>query len=140
MHKTPQNRIKRKRGISLLEAVICLTIITLVSGAFVSIAMIFSKAEVKNTTHLQAISYGESIVECFRYCKSKKDIESALTNLDASFVAVVPDDKSEGDATYRLEKTGYVINVVINFSQNKLEIQIADHIGNEISRLSYEKS
>ncbi len=139
MNRATSSPLKKKRGISLLEAVICLTVITLVSTAFVSIAMIFSKAEIKNTTHLQAISYSESIVECFRYCESNDDMENALTLLDGSFVKVESDEKDTDIASYRLEKAGYVINVTTSFAQNKLEIQVADNNGNEINRITYEK-
>ncbi len=139
MNKMTQKQLKNKRGITLLETVIALTVILLVSGAFVSIAMIFTKAETKNTTQAQAISYSESIIECFRYCESNEEMESALMLLDSSFVEVISDDKALGDATYRLEKAGYVIEIVANFAQSKLEIQIADYIGNEINRLDYEK-
>lgn len=139
MNRATSSPLKKKRGISLLEAVICLTVITLVSTAFVSIAMIFSKAEIQNTTHLQAISYSESIVECFRYCESNEDLENALTLLDGSFVKVESDEKDTDSASYRLEKAGYVINVTTSFAQNKLEIQVADNNGNEINRITYEK-
>ena len=140
MNRATSSPLKKKRGISLLEAVICLTVITLVSTAFVSIAMIFSKEEIQNTTHLQAISYSESIVECFRYCESNEDMENALTLLDGSFVKVESDEKDTDSASYRLEKkAGYVINVTTSFAQNKLEIQVADNNGNEINRITYEK-
>lgn len=138
MIKVTKTQVKRRRGITLLETVIALAVIMLVSSAGVSVAVIFSKAEAKNLAQAQAASYGESVVECFRYCENNAEMESSLALLDGEFYRVSA--RENGDHVYRLEKKSFVMTVISDLTHNKLEIQIVDNSGNEMNKMNYEKS
>ena len=146
MLKLMKRQTNQRRGITLLETVIALTVILLVSGAGVSIAVIFSKAEAKTFTRTEALSYSESVVECFRYCENNDELEAALALLDRGFIPVLSgednvfEDVADSAFIYKLEKDNYVITVISDYVQNKLEVQISYADGGEMNKLSYEKN
>ena len=60
-----------------------------------------------------------------------------MTLLDGDFYSASADEN--GASVYILEKKSFVITVISDLDQNKLEIQIVDNNGDEMNKLTYEK-
>lgn len=154
-----------RRGVSIVELVVALAIISIISGSALSIMLSSSKNESKIMREIEVTNQAENAVECFRYVidasngesndeskpygTSKKKIEGLRSLLNETAgnlykpVGYSPESNDNsndsGNDIYviKLERYAYTITITVDFSNNKLHFESFDRNGKEIYSLNY---
>ena len=124
----------RRRGISLLETVIALAVISVISAATVTLIVASTKAEARILNDMYITNAAENAVECFQYAESSDELLALLQRTDAAYTA-----SSEDPQRIFLTKSTYTVTVLADFVGNTVEIYATDEDGEEIYRLAYQK-
>ena len=137
------NRIKRicvskrknsKRGITLLETVIALSLLAIISVVSISVSVSSIKSEERNIQSTEIALICENAVECFRFSKSSDKLKESFKE---SFEKTLKDGESlqEVENCYILQKTAYSVTFLID--GNKITVTAKDKNGKEIYSLEY---
>ena len=132
LFKLENNR--RRRGISLVETVVALTIITIISAATVGLTLSSVRTETKAWDETVIYSHAESSVECFRYAEGQGGLApmgTLLGRLDSGYV-------QDGN-TYVLEKSNYTITVTADLTANRLTFSALSSDGEVIYEFTYDR-
>ena len=100
MKKLLHKLLRDRRGISMTEVIVAMAMVTIVTGAAISVVMASIKFDVKYNERTAALSYCESVVDCVRFADNSENLSIALKNLDAAFACDVE------SGMYALEKEG----------------------------------
>lgn len=93
-----------KRGITMMEVVIALVIITVVTAAVVTIMFVSVNIEAGTVTAIESANSAENAIECFRFAKNEEEFVEAL-NKTALYTS-----KTEGE--YTSEGYGYTVTII----------------------------
>jgi type II secretory pathway pseudopilin PulG len=132
LFKLENNR--RRRGISLVETVVALTIITLISAATVGLTLSSVRTETKAWDETVIYNHAESAVECFRYAEGQGELapmETLLGRLDNGY--------KKTDNGYVLEKSNYTITVTADFDASMLTFSAVSSDGEVIYEFTYDR-
>lgn len=121
-----------KRGFTLVEVVVALTVISIITGAALSLVLFSSKAETKNFRSLCVVNDAENAVECFRFATDADTMYQALRMADSAYTQA-----PEGH--FVLEGEGYTATVMADFNTNTLDFSASDRDGNIIYQISFTK-
>lgn len=128
--KMNKTGLRSRKGISVAEVAVALAVISIISGAAVSMAMHSVKVEANFVAVAQTQNNAESVLECFRFADSEEVFAEALQKL--------------GDFTFNPEENAYVlqgksVNVTVkaSFSPKKLEYTAAKNSGEEIHTYTF---
>lgn len=105
---TPRNE-KKKRGFSLMEAIIALAIIVMIGGA--TLTLVLSSVKVENATaaKMNAVNEAQNAVECFRYASDNAaNLEELLKK-----AGVMEENAAFKNGNYTVEKVGYTLTLEI---------------------------
>ena len=133
--------IRNKKGISIAECVIALTVITVISFAALSILLSSVSAKKAAVSRAEAQSFAESAFECFK----ASDNEAEFTaNMQFAENVTLTGSESEGFTryTYQCEEDQYTAILDVKYSENErseLNIKVLDKNEKEIIAFSYEK-
>lgn len=122
---------KLKRGISLIEVVIAVFIITLMSAAATTLILTSAKNDQKNIRYTQIALSTKATVDCFRYAEDIDDFYSALILTD--------DDYVKSNDLITLDKGSFSLSITSDFLSNQITITILDGKGQELSVTEYKK-
>ena len=78
-------RARRRCGISLLETVIALAIISVISAATVTLIVASSRAEARILNDMYITNAAENAVECFQYAENSDELLTLLQRTDAAY-------------------------------------------------------
>ncbi len=104
----PRNQNK-KRGFSLMEAIIALAIIVMIGGA--TLTLVLSSVKVENATavKMNAVNDAQNAVECFRYARDNgTDLETLLQK-----AGVIDENAAQENGQYETEKVGYTLILTV---------------------------
>ena len=127
-------RARRRCGISLLETVIALAIISVISAATVTLIVASSRAEARILNDMYITNAAENAVECFQYAENSDELLTLLQRTDAAYAV-----SGEDPQRIFLTKSTYTVTVLADFVGNTVEIYATDEDGEEIYRLAYQK-
>ncbi len=122
---------KLKRGISLVEVIVSIFIITLISASATTIILTSAKNEQVSLRDTQIALATETTIECFRFAEDIDEFYSVLYLAD--------DDFSKQDSTITLNKEGFSLDIIADFTANQIVITALDTKGQELSSVSYKK-
>ena len=122
---------KLKRGISLVEVIVSIFIITLISASATTIILTSAKNEQVSLRDTQIAIATETTIECFRYAESLDEFYSVLYLAD--------DDFSKQDSTITLNKKSFTFTIMADFTAKQIVIKALDKKGQELSSVSYKK-
>ena len=122
-----QNR-RSRRGISIVEVVIALVIITIISASALSMIMMSVKVERKSVTALEVDNCAENSVECFRYAGNKTEFLECLQKTG---------DFTVEDSTFVLRTTDYTVTILPG--NDKFDFYAVGADGVEICAFTYKK-
>ena len=110
MKKVISNIKKNRRGFTVVEVIVALTVIIIVSGATLMLVASQANAETIAIQTIEATNIAENAIECFRYANGDvgkfKDTFNSLENM--------PDLQSEGpEGSYTIKKDGLTVTVSI---------------------------
>lgn len=135
--------LANRRGISMAEVVVSLTMIVMITAAAISVVVASIQFETKYINEVTALRNCESIAACVRYADSDETLASLLKEL--GFVPHDAED-AEGKYTYTMEadaddpnlhkytlvQGSYKIILKANFTTNKYDISAVNENGDEI--------
>ena len=113
-----------RKGVTILEMIIALTVITIISGIALSMAMTAVEVENKSQAGIEMTSRIESIVECFQFSDEQGKFEELIKKLEESEDAfeAVTSDNDDISKVLVLDKGNYKIAVMMYKDFDKIEI------------------
>ncbi len=124
---------KLKRGMSLVEIVVSMFIITLISATAISTITLSAKNDQKSIRDIEVALATQTTIDCFNYATDFDEFYNALVFVDEDY------KKSQDDTTITLEKQAFILSVVADFNAKVITISAEDKGGKSLSNLSYQK-
>lgn len=106
-----KENIRSRKGISMVEVVVALVVITIISLATLSVVFVSAKVEAKTIVSMEVRNSAENAVECFRFANGNKEIFIACLNetvADNGFR-----NSEEKPLVYMLDKGNYTITITL---------------------------
>ena len=75
-----EKNIRSRKGISMVEVVVALVVITIISLATLSVVFVSAKVEAKTFVAMEVRNSAENAVECFRFANGDIDVFIACLN------------------------------------------------------------
>lgn len=126
MRTTRTDKTRSRRGITLVEVVVALTIIVIVSGAAIALISSHTKLEARTVQAVEAANIAENAIECFRYAKD----DEAFYSVFSKTCEPTPDNGTP--TTYMVKKNGATVTVKPIYSENKIVINAVYSNGDSI--------
>ena len=110
-----RKRLLNKNGITIAEAVIAMTVITIVTVSAISIILSSTVSTKKATYITEAQDFALSALECFRTSENEDDFKSAL-----EFIGGYSGEITENADNYTLtlENSGYNVSIIAEYSDS----------------------
>ena len=107
MKKVISNIKKNRRGFTIAEVIVALTVIIIVSGATLMLVASQANAETVAIQTIEATNIAENAIECFRYANGDVDkFKNAFNSPET-----MPD--LQGEAPYTVKKDGLTVSIRI---------------------------
>jgi len=116
---------KSRRGFTVAEVVVALTIIVLVSGASVLTFATQARVEAKTAQTFEATNIAENAIECFIYAGGDAEAFETAFNENSGYTL-------EGDGPYTVTKGG--VTATITIENERMEITVANSSGEILSK------
>ena len=119
------------KGVTIMEMVIALTVITIISGAALSIILSSIKVESRSAQIVEVTNLVESSIECFQYSDNENEYLELLKKIDANFSMIEKAEYNEEndevleeeiDVVYVLIDGIKIIRIKYDKEGNKIEI------------------
>ena len=124
---------KLKRGISLIEVVIAIFIITLITGTAITVISASAKNEQQNLRDTQVALSTQTAIDCFNYANDFDEFLVVLSTIDNDY------KNSQGTNVVTLEKQSYNLSITADFGQKVISISAKDKAGKSLSNVTYKK-
>ena len=124
---------KLKRGISLIEVVIAIFIITLITGTAITVISASAKNEQQNLRDTQVALSTQTAIDCFNYANDFDEFLVVLSTIDNNY------KNSQGTNVVTLEKQSYNLSITADFDQKVISISAKDKAGKSLSNVTYKK-
>ena len=121
-------RNRSRRGISLVEVVVALTVITIISAAALSLVISSARVDANSLRSTQIMMAAENALECYRFAKSAEEFAALLEKTG---------DYKGSDGVFVLTEKSYTITV--NYTDAQLTFSAADSDGKEIYKYEFNK-
>lgn len=125
--------MSKKKGFSLVEAIIALTIVVIVSFAALSLVLSSATAKVNAVNKSKAQYFAYDALECFKASKSISDFESNM--LFAAGIEIKLDEN--GQFIYLSEENKFTAEITA--IDNTFKIEVLDKNQKEIISFDYTK-
>ena len=131
-------RALSRRGITMVEVAISLTVIAVVSGAAALMSVRSANIEARAITTAYVEGYAESVVECFFASENDDDFKEALAILDRSFDKNGHYEISDetGGTIYEISGLGFKMSIDAEFASRAISIVAIDKDNHSVLRLS----
>lgn len=131
MRKINANKNRSRRGISLVEVVVALTVITIISAAALSLVISSARVDANSLRSTQVMMAAENALECYRFAENKDNFADLLKKTGDYT------EDQEAVGTYVLTEKAYVIT--ISYTDAKLTFSATDSDGKEIYNYEFNK-
>ena len=121
-------RNRSRRGISLVEVVVALTVITIISAAALSLVISSARVDANSLRSTQVMMAAENALECYRFAESKEEFAALLEKTG---------DYKGSDGVFVLTEKSYTITV--NYTDTQLTFSATDSDGKEIYKYEFNK-
>ena len=128
MRRINDNKDRSRRGISLVEVVVALAVITIISAAALSLVISSARVDANSLRSTQVMMAAENVLECYRFAESKEEFAALLEKTG---------DYKGSDGVFVLTEKSYTITV--SYSAEKLIFSAADGDGEEIYSYEFDK-
>ena len=130
MRRINDNKNRSRRGISLVEVVVALTVIAIISSAALSLVISSARVDANSLRSTQVMMAAENALECYRFAESEEEFAALLEKTG---------DYKKVDDAYVLTEKAYVITVNVNYTDTKLTFSATDSDGKEIYKYEFNK-
>ena len=110
-----------RKGVTLVELVIALSVIAIISVAAISMLHTAVKIEVRAASIIEANNTAESIVEIFRFTDYDDEFESLTKSLDNSFGSIDWDNEKENENSYIIDRGSYHIEITYYYIEETVK-------------------
>ena len=110
-----------RKGVTLVELVIALSVIAIISVAAISMLHTAVKIEVRAASIIEANNTAESIVEIFRFTDYDDEFESLTLSLDNSFGSIDWDNEEENVNSYIIDRGSYHIEITYYYIEETVK-------------------
>lgn len=134
-------RDNRRRGFSMLEAVIAMTVAAIVTATGASIMASSQSSMVNSQRMVDAANDIANITECFKWTIGESGSVSDFKNSVEFALGLTGGDFSptgEEETEYELARDGYEITVVVDTAGKKVSSKAVDADGKTIYELDYD--
>jgi len=121
---------KSKRGISLVEVIVAIVVITIISVSATTVILSSSKNDQTNLRTTQIALTSKSVVDCFRFADDLEEFCNTLKKVD---------DFNTDNATITLNKETFSLTIEADFTERKVTITALDNKGKELTKVQYSK-
>ena len=134
---------KNKRGYSLVEVVIALSVIVTVSITALSIVLssVATKVNAINKSHAQG--FADNVWESFKAADTQDEFLSLIAFSEgATLTEGVTDESGKTTYTYYSQENKFTAEIAVSYQENarpELEVIVTDKDGDEIISFSYRK-
>lgn len=128
MRRSSTKSARSRRGISLVEVVVALAVITIISAAALSLVISSARVDANSLRSTQITIAAENSLECYRFAESEEEFAELLEKTG---------DYKKVDDAYVLTEKAYVITV--NYTDTKLTFSATDGDGEEIYSYEFDK-
>ena len=105
---------KSNRGISIMEVVVAILVITIISVATTSLILNSAKKEKANARAMEIASFSESTIESFRFYDNYDEFFNQIKELDGT--------ATEKNGSIVVEKGDYTIAITVDSLYNSILI------------------
>ena len=128
MRRSSTKSAHSRRGISLVEVVVALAVITIISAAALSLVISSARVDANSLRSTQVMIAAENSLECYRFAGSDEEFAALLEKTG---------DYKKVDDAYVLTEKAYVITV--NYTDTRLTFSATDSDGKEIYKYEFNK-
>lgn len=128
MRRSSTKSARSRRGISLVEVVVALAVITIISAAALSLVISSARVDANSLRSTQVTIAAENSLECYRFAESEEEFATLLEKTG---------DYKKVDGAYVLTEKAYVITV--HYTDTKLTFSATDGDGEEIYSYEFDK-
>ncbi len=137
------NRYKFKKGYSIVEVVIALSIIVTVSITALSIALSSVATKVNATNRSYAQSFAANVWECFKAADTQDEFLSFVSFSEGiTLIDNQTDESGNTVYTYRSEEHKFTAEIAVRYPENadpELSVSVTGKDGDGIISFSYRK-
>lgn len=130
MRRINDNKNRSRRGISLVEVVVALTVIAIISSAALSLVISSARVDANSLRSTQVMMAAENVLECYRFAENGEEFAALLEKTG--------DYKGSGGVFVLTEKS-YTITVTVNYTDTQLTFSATDSDGKEIYKYEFNK-
>lgn len=128
MRRINDNKNRSRRGISLVEVVVALTVITIISAAALSLVISSARVDANSLRSTQVMMAAENVLECYRFAESEEEFAALLEKTG---------DYKKVDDAYVLTEKAY--GITVHYTDTKLTFSATDGDGEEIYSYEFDK-
>lgn len=132
----------KKRGFSIMEAVIALAVIVLVTAAALTVVLAAISARVKAVNKSEAQNFAYNVWECFKVSDDigdfENNVEFACDGLNLRDY-IAEENGNTASYSYDSTKNNFTATITANFADGKFNITVKDNKGDDIISFPYEK-
>ena len=128
MRRINDNKNRSRRGISLVEVVVALTVIAIISSAALSLVISSARVDANSLRSTQVMMAAENVLECYRFAENDGDFADLLQKTG---------DYKGSDGVFVLTEKSYTITV--NYTDTQLTFSATDSDGKEIYKYEFNK-
>ena len=121
-------RNRSRRGISLVEVIVALAVITIISTAALSLVISSARVDANSLRSTRVMIAAENALECYRFSDSNDEFVALLRKTG---------DYIEADGSYVLTESSYAITV--KYEDDSLRFTARDSDGKEIYNYEFYK-
>lgn len=134
-----KENIRSRKGISMVEVVVALVVITIISLATLSVVFVSAKVEAKTVVAMEVRNSAENAVECFRFAGGKA--ETFISCLNKTIAKNEQEFQQQADGSYISNAGGYKVTIaLVRNDQNELigfDYCAKDSAGKEIYSFTF---
>lgn len=119
---------RSRRGISLVEVIVALAVITIISTAALSLVISSARVDANSLRSTRVMIAAENALECYRFAENEEEFAELLGNTG---------DYIEADGSYVLTESSYAITV--KYEDDSLRFTAIDSDGKEIYNYEFYK-
>ena len=127
-----KKHICSRKGISLVEVVVALVVISLVSAATISVMILSVEAEAKSVTLLEVKNTAENAIDCYRFTEGEEGAFIHYLNKTAEGKAFAGQN-----GRYVSDGDGYSVVITLLAEQNGFSYQAVNDSGKEIYAFTF---
>lgn len=103
-----------RKGVTIMEMVIALTVITIISGAALSIILSSIKVESRSAQIVEVTNLVESSIECFQYSDNDNEFLDLLHKIDEKFTKTIVYINTENNENEEEKEIDYIVYALID--------------------------